>query len=412
MLNAGERTLSVTFTPSDRTNYTVTTASVTLVVLQAPPMITWAEPANIVVGTPLGAAQLNATSSTPGVFVYSPPAGTVLPAGVAQALTVVFTPNDTENYSASTTTVGITVTPTASLTATPTSVGAGGTVTATVANGPGVRTDWIGLYAVGGSTLLDWKYLNGSATTAPAAGMTSASVTFTMPTAQGSYVFRLTSGTTVVTSSATVSVVPTAPSISVNPTNAATGGTVVATVAGGPALAKDWIGLYAVGGSTLLDWKYLNGSQTSPATGVAGASVPFTMPTTPGTYNLRFFTGTSTLLATSATITVTVGGGTSLTFSASPATVTPGGTVTATIANGPGALRDWVGLFSAAGSMLDWKYLNGTQVVPASGLTARPSPSSCLRRPAPIRCSSIRRRTPCWRRALRSTSRPACRPWR
>ena len=370
MLNAGERTLSVTFTPSDRTNYTVTTASVSLVVLQAPPMITWAQPANIVVGTPLGPAQLNATSSTPGVFVYTPPAGTVLPTGVAQALTVVFTPTDTQNYSSSTTTVGITVTPTATITVTPTSLGAsGGTVTATVANGPGIRTDWIGLYAVDGSTLLDWKYLNGSQT-APATGVTGASVPFAIPATTGTYVLRYMSGSTPVASSATITVAPIVPSISVNTTTTTSGGTVLATVAGGPALAKDWIGLYAVGGSTLLDWKYLNGSQTAPATGVTGAAVPFTMPATPGTYNLRFFSASSTLLATSATITVTAGGGTGITFTVSATTSSPGGTVTATVANGPGAVRDWVGLFSATGSMLDWKYLNGTQVAPATGLTA------------------------------------------
>ena len=52
-----------------------------------------------------------------------------------------------------------------------------------------------------------------------------------------------------------------------------------------------------------LDWKYLNGAQIAPATGLADAAVPFAMPTTPGTYVLKFFSG-STLLATSAPITV------------------------------------------------------------------------------------------------------------
>src|SRR3989442_398809 len=59
-----------------------------------PSPITWNTPASIVYGTPLGDAQLNATASVPGVFTYTPPAGTVLHAG-SQTLTVSFTPTDT-----------------------------------------------------------------------------------------------------------------------------------------------------------------------------------------------------------------------------------------------------------------------------------------------------------------------------
>jgi sugar lactone lactonase YvrE len=54
--------------------------------------IAWATPADIVYGTPLGSAQLNATANAPGTFTYSLPAGTVLHAGQAQAVTVTFTP--------------------------------------------------------------------------------------------------------------------------------------------------------------------------------------------------------------------------------------------------------------------------------------------------------------------------------
>jgi hypothetical protein len=59
-----------------------------------PSLVTWNTPTSIVYGTPLGAAQLNATASVPGVFTYTPPAGTVLHAGL-QTLTVSFTPTDT-----------------------------------------------------------------------------------------------------------------------------------------------------------------------------------------------------------------------------------------------------------------------------------------------------------------------------
>jgi endoglucanase len=53
--------------------------------------ITWPIPAPIIYGTPLTAAQLDATSTTPGTFTYTPAAGTVLGAG-PQTLSVSFLP--------------------------------------------------------------------------------------------------------------------------------------------------------------------------------------------------------------------------------------------------------------------------------------------------------------------------------
>lgn len=65
--------------------------------------LTWATPADISYGTPLGSAQLNATASyngnpVAGTFVYDPSAGTRLSAGQGQTLRVVFTPTDQTNY--------------------------------------------------------------------------------------------------------------------------------------------------------------------------------------------------------------------------------------------------------------------------------------------------------------------------
>lgn len=76
------------------------------------PTLTWAAPAAIDEGTPLG-AQLNATASfagspVPGTFVYSPPAGTVLAAGTHR-LSVTFTPTDTSTYFPARASVMITV---------------------------------------------------------------------------------------------------------------------------------------------------------------------------------------------------------------------------------------------------------------------------------------------------------------
>jgi photosystem II stability/assembly factor-like uncharacterized protein len=55
-------------------------------------VLTWANPADIVYGTPLGAGQLNATANVPGTFVYTLAAGTILNAGNGQTLSVKFTP--------------------------------------------------------------------------------------------------------------------------------------------------------------------------------------------------------------------------------------------------------------------------------------------------------------------------------
>ena len=56
----------LTFTPDDQANYHTVTHTKDIVVQLAPTTVTWASPANIVYGTPLGATQLNATASVPG----------------------------------------------------------------------------------------------------------------------------------------------------------------------------------------------------------------------------------------------------------------------------------------------------------------------------------------------------------
>jgi hypothetical protein len=97
ILSAGPQTLRVTFAPTDTTNYTTASGSVTLQVNQATPAITWATPASITYGTALSAAQLNATSNVAGNFVYVPASGAILSAGL-QSLKANFTPTDATNY--------------------------------------------------------------------------------------------------------------------------------------------------------------------------------------------------------------------------------------------------------------------------------------------------------------------------
>jgi alpha-tubulin suppressor-like RCC1 family protein len=87
-------------------NYSIAYANGSLTVTKATPVLGWPPPADILYGTPLGAAQLDATASTDGTFSYVPEAGTVLGLGAGQLLSVGFTPADTVDYnSASATTV-------------------------------------------------------------------------------------------------------------------------------------------------------------------------------------------------------------------------------------------------------------------------------------------------------------------
>lgn len=116
VLGVGSQTLSVTFTPTNTTDYVGASASVTLQVNQARPKITWAKPVAITYGTALSSTQLDATASVPGTLVYSPATGTVLPGGI-QTLSVSFSPTDAVDYTTARDSVSITVSLEASTTA-------------------------------------------------------------------------------------------------------------------------------------------------------------------------------------------------------------------------------------------------------------------------------------------------------
>jgi len=96
-LRAGNHTLSVTFLPEDSRNYAAVETSTSITVHRATPSITWDPVSPIVYGTTLGPDQLNAETDIPGVFVYRPAVGAVLPAGTTQ-LTATFLPEDDANY--------------------------------------------------------------------------------------------------------------------------------------------------------------------------------------------------------------------------------------------------------------------------------------------------------------------------
>ncbi|MFZ4516654.1 MAG: lectin-like protein, partial [Acidimicrobiia bacterium] len=87
-------TNSVTLTASNALG--VTNQSATFVIAKGVPAIGW-NPAPLVYGKPLSGDQLNATSSVPGTFTYTPAAGFPLPLGT-NTLTAVFHAADSANY--------------------------------------------------------------------------------------------------------------------------------------------------------------------------------------------------------------------------------------------------------------------------------------------------------------------------
>ena len=304
-------------------------------------------------------------------------------------------------------------------------VAPGGSISFTIANGPGNPMDWVSITPVASpdTAPIHWVYLNGSKT-APSTGISNTTLTFTAPASPGSYDIRLfsnntytriarssavtvanaptltindvsvnegNSGTTVATFTVTLSPVntsqtvtvdyatangtavaggdnaaasgtltfapstatqtisitingdttvesnetfvvnlsnavnavigraqgtgtivnddgPAGPAVTVNNASVQPGGVINFTVSGGPGNATDWVGLYQTSGADAggqIQWKYLNGQNVAPATGMSSATLQFTAPASPGTYNIRFFASNGyTKLATSATITV------------------------------------------------------------------------------------------------------------
>ena len=88
----------------------VTSAPITQAVNAATPTITWPAPAAITYGATLSTVQLDASSSVPGAFLYSPSLGAVLNAGT-QTLSATFTPTDTADYDTVTATTTLIVNP-------------------------------------------------------------------------------------------------------------------------------------------------------------------------------------------------------------------------------------------------------------------------------------------------------------
>jgi Flp pilus assembly CpaE family ATPase len=109
IMKPGAHELTAVFTPIDTLNYTTSHAAVPITVTEkSPTIITWSTPSAISYGTALSDAQLNATASVAGTFVYTPSAGHVLAPG-SYTLTASFTPSDTEQFAPAQATVALEV---------------------------------------------------------------------------------------------------------------------------------------------------------------------------------------------------------------------------------------------------------------------------------------------------------------
>lgn len=109
VLDVGDdQVLTATFIPTNPLQFRSEAITTTIDVGPAGAVVTWSAPGAITFGTPLDGIQLNAVADVAGTFVYAPPSGTVLNAGVAQVLSVTFTPDDV-NFNPVTRTVTIDV---------------------------------------------------------------------------------------------------------------------------------------------------------------------------------------------------------------------------------------------------------------------------------------------------------------
>ena len=108
--------------------------------------------------------------------------------------------------------------------------------------------------------------------------------------------------------------VPTTSTVTTNKSSYIAGETITVTANGGNSNVQEWVAVYvasnpdssySIGDNYL---KYLNGTQTIPSAPVPyPATVTFTAPSTPGTYNIRYFAqvGYQNRLAISSNITIT-----------------------------------------------------------------------------------------------------------
>ena len=273
-------------------------------------------------------------------------------------------------------------------------VSPGALIPFTVSNGPGNTLDWVAFYAAGGDdrAYQQWQFLNGTQSL-PASGRTSAALQFTAPQTPGTYNIRFfaNGGYTWLATSATITVGTPSPTLTINDVSVteANSGSLNATftVTISPVNASQTVTVgYATanGTATAADNDYLAAGGTltfAPSVATQTITVPV-LGDTAVEVNETFVVNLSN--ATEAVIGDAQGSGTIVNDDVPPCspcaaitvqsvTVNAGGTINFQVVDGPGNVGDWVGLYAVGaadrGEYLQWKYLNGSQSPPASGLT-------------------------------------------
>ncbi len=347
VLNASGTAYSenVTFTPTDSTDYTTASTTVSVTVGQATPSVT-VSPVSITYGTALANSQLGGTAtflvngvSTPvaGTYTYTSAAGTILNAsGTAYSENVTFTPTDSTDYTTASSTVMVTVgQATPSVTVSPVSITygtalansqLGGTATFLV---NGVSTPVAGTYT----------YTSAAGTVLNASGTAySENVTFT-PTDSTDYT---TASTTV-----QVTVGQATPSVTVSPVS----------ITYGTALANSQLGGTATflvnGVSTPVAGTYTYTSAAGTILNASGTAYSENVTFTP-TDSIDYTTATSTVMVTvgQATPSVTVSP-VSITYGTALANSQLGGTATFLVNGVSTPVAGTYTYTSAAGTILN-----------------------------------------------------------
>jgi DNA-binding beta-propeller fold protein YncE len=289
---AGTDPESVTFAPSDTTDYNPVTGSVNVAVAKATPTITWPTASSLTFGQTLASSTLtggsahNGATTVAGSFAFTTPA-TAPPVGT-NAQSVTFTPTDTADYNPVTSTVNVTVakaTPTISW-PTASSLTYGQTLASSTLSGGS---------ALSGATAVAGSFAFTTPTTLPTAGTDSESVTFT-PTDTTDY-NPVTGSVNVMVSKATPTITwPSASGLTYGQTLASS------TLTGGSAL----------NGATAVTGNFAFAAPTTvPTAGTDSESVTFT-PTDTTDYNP--VTGNVNVVVSMATPTITWPTASSLSF--------------------------------------------------------------------------------------------------
>jgi hypothetical protein len=269
--NAGTPSYSITFTPTDTTDYNTATGSVSVTVNKATPTITTPPTASaITYGQTLASSTLNGgVASVAGTFAWT--TTSTVPSTGTPSYSITFTPTDTTDYNTATGSVSVTVnkaTPTITTLPTASAITYGQTLVSSTLSG--------GAASVAGT--FTWT----TSSTKPNAGTPSYSITFTPTdttdynTATGTVSVKVNKATPTITTS------PTASAITYSQTLASS------TLSGGVASVA---GTFA--------WTT---SSTAPTTGTASYSITFT-PTDMTDYNTA--TGTVSVTVNKATPTIT-----------------------------------------------------------------------------------------------------------